>query len=183
MSKQVKGTMVKLMVKAARANKNGDYDNILTDDAKNLVSQRILDSIWYSYEAYRSIHDAVVKIDGRDNPKILNQWGQKFGEGIMTSIYKNTIVDSDIEKLLERYRRFHTLVYNWGEIKTEKISETQINITYERFERDWEFFYYIAIGWMQRFMELCIGKKVNFRILKQSWNGDTATTFTLYWNS
>jgi len=101
----------------------------------------------------------------------------------MTSIYKNTIVDSNIDKLLDRYKRFHTLVYNWGEIKTEKISETQVNIIYERFEKDWEYFYYIAIGWMQRFMELCIGKKVSFRILQKSWQGAPTTKFTLTWNA
>ena len=53
----------------------------------------------------------------------------------MTSIYKNTIIDSDIDSLLDRYIYFHLLVYNWGEITTEKFSEKQINIDYERYER------------------------------------------------
>ena len=60
MEQIVKGTMVKLMVNVVRANESGDYEKLFTDDAKELVSQRILDSIWYPYEIYRNIHDAVV---------------------------------------------------------------------------------------------------------------------------
>ncbi|MFX1276590.1 MAG: hypothetical protein ACFFBP_03370 [Promethearchaeota archaeon] len=183
MEKKVKGSLFKLMVKAVRANKSGIYDTLLSDEAKRITEQRILDSIWYPYEVYRNIHDAVVKVDGKNNPKILVEWGKRFGEALMTSIYKNTMVDRDIEILLDKYQRFHPLVFNWGEFKAKLTSDNQIKIIYENFQKDWQDVYYIAIGWVLRFMELCIGKKIEYKIIKKSWEGDDSTEFILFWSS
>ncbi|MFX1503129.1 MAG: hypothetical protein ACFFDH_19370 [Promethearchaeota archaeon] len=180
--KKVKGSSVKLMVKAAKGNWSEIYEEILTDEAKKLLGHRILDATWYPYEVYRNIHDAVVLVDGKKNPKILHQWGYKYGEVIMTTIYKNTIVDTSIEKIIDKFRIFFKLTYNWGHIKMNKISDTKVIISYEDFERDWEYFYYIANGWMLRFLELCLNKSISYELIEKSWEGADSTKIMFSWN-
>ncbi len=182
MLKKVKGSLVKLMVKPIRANKSGAYDDILSNEGKELINQRIFDSIWYPYEAYRNIHDAVAKVEGNNNQKVLFQWGQRFGEILMTSIYKNSISDADPTIAMDKYARFHKLVYNWGVIKPQMLSDYHMIVTYEDFERDWELYYYISSGWMYKYLELCLKKPVHFKFYKKSWETADWTTYDFSWS-
>ncbi|MBN1800442.1 MAG: hypothetical protein JW891_02995 [Candidatus Lokiarchaeota archaeon] len=179
--KKVKGSLVKILVRSVRLNKTGAYDHILSSEGQELVHQRIFDSIWYTYEAYRNVYDAVAKIEANNNQKILFQWGQKFGEIIMTSIYKNSMIDNDVSQAIDKYARFHKLVYTWGRIKPELLSDYHLIVTYEDFERDWELYYYISSGWMHKYLELCLKKPITFKFYKKSWEGADWTTYDFMW--
>lgn len=179
--KKVKGSLVKLMVKPIRANKSGAYNGILSSEGTELINQRIFDSIWYPYEAYRNIHDAVARVEGKNNPKILFQWGQKFGEILMTSIYKNSLSNINVMRAMDKYVRFHKLVYNWGQLIPELLSEFHLIVTYKDFERDWDMYYYISSGWMHKYLELCLKKTVTFKFYKKSWEGADWTAYDFTW--
>lgn len=179
--KRAKGSMVKIMVISARLNKTGIYQEILTEEAKKMLNERIFDSVWYSHEPHREIFDAVCKIEAHNNPKILIEWGKKFGESIMKSIYRGSIVEGSIKRVLDKYARFHKLVYNTGTIVSEVIAENHVIVSYTEFEKDWEVFYYIALGWLLKYLELCTGKKISHKIIKKSWEGDNATSFEFSW--
>ncbi len=164
-----------------RVNKTGVYDDILSDQGRELVGERIFDSIWYAYETYRNVHDAVAKVEAKNNPTILFQWGQKFGDALMTSTYKNTVSNIDVESAIERYKRFHKLVYSWGSLIPELLSDNHLIVTYEDFERDWEPYYYVSSGWMYKFLELCLNKKITFKFHKKSWEGAKWTAYDFSW--
>ncbi|MDD1778968.1 MAG: hypothetical protein LUQ65_12455 [Candidatus Helarchaeota archaeon] len=181
--KQVKGSMLKMIIKSIKANKSGIYDNMLSDKAKDLLSQRILDSIWYSFEVYKECFNALSQVEGKNNPLVIVQWGRHRSEELMTSIYQSAIIKTNLKIATENYKRFHRTVFNFGEIEIEIISDHEILVIYKDFERDFENFYYISIGWIQRFFELCLGKKVTYKILKKSWEGAESTQFSLSWAS
>lgn len=179
--KKVKGSLVKLIIKAIKANKNGAYDHILSNEGKELINQRIFDSIWYSYKAYRNVHDALAKVEARNNPSVLFQWGQKFGEALMSTIYRRTLSGVNAMDAIERYTRFHKLVYNWGQLIPEFLSDSHLIVTYKDFERDWELYYYVSSGWMHKYLEMSIKKPVTFKFYKKSWEGADWTAFDFTW--
>ena len=181
--KQVKGTMLKAIVKAIRADKSGQYDNILSDKAKVFINQRILDSIWYPFKLYKECFNALSKINARGNKNVLVEWGKAESEKIMPRVYSHIIIKGDPTVAMEKYARFHKMVFDFGEIQYEQMSDNQIIVDYKDFEPDFENFYYIAIGWIEKFIQLCIDKIPNYELLKKSWEGDDFTQFELSWIS
>ena len=177
--------MVVTIVKSIKANriKKVEYDKILSDKAKKLLSQRILSSSWYPFEEYRECFDALCDIEVKNNPINLNQWGHAEAIHWFTTIYQSTVVKGDPKLAVEKYSRFHKMVFNFGEIVTEFISDTEINFTYTDFIRDWKNFYHIAVGWAQKFIELSIDKEVNYSFLNKSWKGEGWTKVKLSWSS
>ncbi|MFX1276587.1 MAG: hypothetical protein ACFFBP_03385 [Promethearchaeota archaeon] len=183
MERKVKGTLVKLIIKGIKSDKFNakDYDNILSDEAKELVNKRILDSIWYPFDAYYECYHALTTIFARESKEILIKWGQQFGEAVMSTIYKNIIVEGKVDKLLEMYPRFHKLLFNFGKLQLEKVSDNEVHIAYIDFEPKFEYWFYTSIGWMQKSFEMCLKKKVKFEFLKKSWEGDKITQYILTW--
>ncbi|MFX1276591.1 MAG: hypothetical protein ACFFBP_03365 [Promethearchaeota archaeon] len=183
MKKQVKGTLLKIVVIPIRANKSGVYDDILSDAAKSFITQRILDSIWYPFELYKELYNALSIVEGKENPKTLMRWGNQYCEMAMTSTYKLSVVKGDIKRSMEKYRRFHNLVYNFGKILVEFPADNQLIVTYQGVDRDFKNWYYIAFGWLEKFVELCINKKPTLKILNKSWEGGSITQCLLSWPS
>jgi len=78
--RRVKGVLLKFFVKSIRANKSGIYDNLITEVDMQTVNKRILDAVWYPYEAFKNYFNAVCKVDAKDNVKIIQKWGYKRGK-------------------------------------------------------------------------------------------------------
>ncbi|MFX1377129.1 MAG: hypothetical protein ACFFA0_15085 [Promethearchaeota archaeon] len=181
--KQIKGTMIVNVIRTIRADKSrmDQYNRILSDRAKDLLKQRILSSAWYSFETYKECYDAMCSIVGKNNPRLLNEWGHNEADRWLTTIYKAVVTRGDPQLAAEKYSRFHRMVFNFGEFKREFISDTEVDFTYIDFPRDWENFYHLAVGFVQQFIELTINKKVNFRYLNKSWQGKGWTKVRLSW--
>ena len=185
MERKVKGTLVKLIVKGIKSDKTNkiNYDNYLSDEAKELLDNRILDSVWYSFDTYFEIYFALAKFYAKNNNEIFIKWGHEFGQALMSTIYKNIVNKGNLDKLIEKYPRFHRLVFNFGNIVMEKVSNNEISVSYRDFEPKFEFWYYTAVGWVQKSIEMCIKKKVNYKFLKKSWIGDEYSEFKLYYEN
>ena len=93
----------------------------------------------------------------------------------MKSIYKSTIVKGNIKKSMEKYARLHNLLYNFGKVLPEFPSDNQLLVIFKDFEPDFKNWYYIAFGWLESFIELCLGKKTSHEIKKKSWNNEDST--------
>jgi len=77
--KQIKGSMIKTIVRAMRADKSGIYNKLLSDKAKELYTQRILDPVWYPFDTYKECFNALYQVDGKNDPRIITQWGRAEG--------------------------------------------------------------------------------------------------------
>ncbi|MFW9988243.1 MAG: hypothetical protein ACFFC3_06270 [Candidatus Odinarchaeota archaeon] len=181
--KEVKGTIFVTIVKSIKANPNsrGKYDDILSDKAKELLNQRILVATWYPLEQYREIYDAICLFEGKNDPKILHQWGRDEANRWFTTVYKFSVIEGDLKLATEKYSRFHRMVHNYGEILSEFLSDNELVFTYKDIPRDWKNWYLIAAGYANRFIELCINKKVNFFFLNKSWINNKWTKLKLSW--
>ncbi|MFX1376165.1 MAG: hypothetical protein ACFFA0_10155 [Promethearchaeota archaeon] len=182
--RQVKGTMLAMIVKSIKYNKSkkDEYDRILSNKAKEFLNQRILSSSWYPYELYKELYDALCFVEARNNPRVLNQWGREQADRLMSTVYKVSLFKGDLKLAVERYSRFHRMVFNFGEIDTKFISDTKIIFIYPNFDPSWENHYHTAAGYAQRFIELCIDKKPDFTFLKKSWKGEGWTEIMLSWS-
>ncbi|MFX1399056.1 MAG: hypothetical protein ACFFAS_18680 [Promethearchaeota archaeon] len=181
--RKLKGYLMKAIVKAIKADKvhEKEYDELLSDRTKQFLNQRILDSVWYPWDVYSELYQAIIKIVAKNNPKIVAKWGHDFGEKVVSKFYKNIIDEGNAIKLAEKYPRFHKMYYNFGSISHEWISDNEIIYTLNDFDPKFELFFYLNIGWTQLIFEMCVKKKVNYKFLKKSWKGDDVTQFKLFW--
>lgn len=179
--KQIKGTMFKTIVRFIRKNKSGKYDELLSDEAKEYIKQTILDSKWYPFEIYKECAGAVYKVEAKNDPAILKQWGIVFGKELFSTIYKSQARAADAKDAIEKFNQFIELAFNFFEIIPDFISDNKLKITFKEFDPDWEYFYYIASGFLQEFVELSINKKVTAEIVVKSWEGAGTTQIMLSW--
>jgi hypothetical protein len=173
--------MVKLIVKGIRANKTGVYDQILSEQAKELVFQSVVDPVWYPFELFKEVLDALCQVDAKNDPKVIMQWGRQRGQELVTAIYKHSLSDANIKTALDAYTRFHKSVFNFGEVEGTIVSDHEIQLSYNHFDAEWSNFFYLATGWQQEFFQLCIGKTVAYRFLKKPTKGAGGTQISLTW--
>lgn len=185
MERKVKGTLVKIITKGIKSDKahEREYDRLLSNGAREFLNQRIMDSVWYSYEMYYELYHTQIKVVANDNRDIVIKWGRDFGEGIMSTIYRNLISSGDAKKLVRMYPRFQNMLFNFGKTSFEWIADNELLYTLSDFDPSFEMWYYTTLGWTQRSIEMCIDKKVDYRFVKKSWEGDDATQFILFWSS
>jgi hypothetical protein len=180
--KQVKGTMLKRTAISIKANKTGAYDKLISDRSKELLAERIVDPAWYPFDLYKECFDALCQVEANNDRRIILQWGKKLGEDLLTSIYKASITDLNIQAALSSYVRFHRRIYSFVEVEGKIRSDHEVEIIYKDFEPDWTNFYHIATGWVQRFFELCLGKQVKYQVVKNPTKGIESTHIILSWS-
>ncbi|MFX1236288.1 MAG: hypothetical protein ACFFAS_18720 [Promethearchaeota archaeon] len=183
MEQKINGTFVKIVVKGIKSDKahQEEYDKLLSEEAKNFLKQRVLNSVWYSWDLFSELIKALIKVAAKDDKKIVKKWGADFGEGVIFVIYKNIIDEGNVKKLAEIYPRFHGLMYNFGTLSVDTISDNEILFTYRNFNPGFELFYDALVGWTQWTLEMCIKKKTSCEFLKKFWEGDEVTQFRLTW--
>jgi hypothetical protein len=173
--------MFKMIVKAIRANKSGVYDNILSAKDREFLSQNILSASWYPFDIYKRAFNALAEVMAKDNTDTWIQWGRMEGEATMTTIYKATIVDGDPHMAMEKFKRFFKLMYDFGELVIERISDKEMTITWKDFDPDFKVLYYVGIGWVERFLELCGARDLKSQFLTKSWEGAKETKIQVLW--
>ncbi|MFX1376542.1 MAG: hypothetical protein ACFFA0_12090 [Promethearchaeota archaeon] len=183
--KKVKGSLMVMVVKAIKASRSkwDDFNRILSDKAKEVLDRRVLVASWYPFELYKECIDALMLIEARNNPKTLVQWGHAEGKRSLTTIYRATITKGDIETAVEAYSRLYRMLFNFGEVETKIISDNEATFTFKNFINEWQYFYYITVGWIQEFIELATSKKTEYTFLNKSWVGEGWTTFKISWPS
>ncbi|MFX1500192.1 MAG: hypothetical protein ACFFDH_04415 [Promethearchaeota archaeon] len=182
---QIKGSIFQMIVRSIKANHNkvGEYESILSDKAKEFLNKRILSGSWYPLEVYRELYDTLCFIEAKNNPKILHQWGVVEAQRSLSTIYRSLVVKGDLKRAIEKYKRFHSMVYTFGDVLPKIISNNEIIVTYKDTPRDWENWYQMITGFVTKFFELCFDKEVNYTFLSKSWNGGDWTEIRYSWAS
>jgi hypothetical protein len=173
--KQVKGSILLPWVKAIKANKSGIYDNLLTRETKEAISKLILSSSWYPFDIYKNCFNTIAQVEGKGDRNLCREWGRAYSESIMKSVYKSSIVKTDPQAIMDRFKLVMKSMFNFGQLKYELSSNNRMIITVEDFDPDFELFYYIIIGWLEKYIELCLGKPVQAEFIEKSWEGSPVT--------
>ncbi|OLS13196.1 MAG: hypothetical protein RBG13Loki_3177 [Promethearchaeota archaeon CR_4] len=103
-----------MIVKAIRAYKTVEYDQLLSGPAKELMSQNIIDPTWYSFDLFKECFDALCKVEVKNDSKVILQWGRARGKELIDSLYKHAVSDANLKTALDNYTRFHRSVFNFG---------------------------------------------------------------------
>ncbi|MFX1275133.1 MAG: hypothetical protein ACFFAT_08830 [Promethearchaeota archaeon] len=181
--KNIKGSLLKNFVIAIRANRSGVYEEFITDEDWKIINQRILDAAWYPYETFKNCFNAVCKVEAKDNIKIIEQWGYDYGNHILDRIYKEPMRKRDLETAMNSYNGLFKLWFNFGKQHGEIISDNEIHVFIEDFDKDFRLFYYNAIGWMRGFFNKYLSTRVTTEFLEKSWEGADKTVVKITWNS
>ncbi|MFX1238746.1 MAG: hypothetical protein ACFFAS_13335 [Promethearchaeota archaeon] len=179
--KKTKGTFMQYIVKGIKSNKTGAYNKILSKKAKKLLSQNILPSDWYPFEIYKEFLNALAKVEARESMDVVRSWGHDFGKKAMTELYAQIIEKGDVRSALDKYKRFSRIVFNFGIITIDFISGSDVIVSYRDFDSDFKVYYYLAVGWIEKFVELCTGVMPKSTFLLKSWEGAEITKFRISW--
>ena len=179
--RQVKGSMFLIFAKVINADKKGTYDKYLTDQDKAVLSKLVLPSNWYPFETYKNCFLAVSQVVVNNNPEKLKDWGRDFAESTLTTIYKSLLLKKDAQSALDAYKLQLKNQFNFGKVDSEMVSENEMIITIEDFDNTFEPWFHVAIGWLERLIQLVIKKPVRSEFLKRSWQGGPATVFKMNW--
>ncbi|OLS13192.1 MAG: hypothetical protein RBG13Loki_3173 [Promethearchaeota archaeon CR_4] len=171
-----------MVVKAIRVNRTGAYDQLLSEEAKELVAQNIIDPLWYSFDFFKECFDAECQVDAKNDPKVILQWGREGGKALLKEIAKQGGSDANLKTALDNYTRYHRSLFNFGEIEGTIVSDHEVHLAYNHFDPEWVNFFYMATGWQQEFFHLCIGKNVTYRILQRPMKGAEVTQISLTWD-
>lgn len=178
---QVKGSMLIDFAKAIRADKTGAFDKFLTDQDRTVLSQRVLPANWYPFETYKNCFTAVSRVVAKDNPETLKEWGRQYGAATMTSIYKIILQKKDARSAMAAYQSVLKSQFNFGRMESKMVSDNEMLIGVIGFGDDFKVWYPVALGWMERTIQLIINKPVRSDIVDHTWEGAPAEVFRLRW--
>ncbi|MFX1275136.1 MAG: hypothetical protein ACFFBP_16265 [Promethearchaeota archaeon] len=181
--KHIKGALFKYFIMNIRANKSGLYDNMLTEEEKEIVNQRILDAIWYPYEQFKMIFSRVAKVEAKGDLNNIIKWGYKHAQKTIDRMYKDRMKKRSLKLAISTYDHLFKLWFDFGKQESNIISDNEINISFMDFDDDFDLFYYVASGWIQSFFEAYLGTKIKTKFLQKSWEGADKTTINVTWNS
>ena len=175
--------MLKNFVIIIRSNKTGIYNNILDEEEKEIVNQQILDAIWYPYDYYKSLFSAVAKIEAEGDPKKIEQWDFNYAKQAVDRIHKRTTRKRSLRHAITSYNALIKMWFNFGVLKENIISDNEINVEITEFDNEFDFHYYILMGWLRAFYGSYLDTSVSGKFLQKSWEGYGNTIINLTWNS
>ncbi|MFX1238745.1 MAG: hypothetical protein ACFFAS_13340 [Promethearchaeota archaeon] len=179
--KQARGSIFKSVVRGIKSDKTGMYGNLISDEAKKILSKRVLSSSWYPFHIYKECLNAVASLGVKNNMDLVKQWGVDYFDELLPTIYKEGIQGEDIKKSMDKYKRFLKMVYNFGEVLAEYPSDNELIITYKDFDADFEVLYHILRGLTEKYIELSVGNKTDSIYMEKSWEGENSTTIKFQW--
>ncbi|MFX1275842.1 MAG: hypothetical protein ACFFBP_05345 [Promethearchaeota archaeon] len=179
--KQVKGSIFVSIIRGIRSNKTGLYDDILSKEAKDLVSKRMLNTSWYPFEIYKECLNAVARFGVKGDMDVIKNWGFDYYNELVPTIYKEGIKTKDIKEAMETYKRFFGMIYNFGTILIDFPSENELVVTYKDHDPNFEVVYVIWSGLTENFVESCVDKKCTSSFIEKSWEGAELTKLRITW--
>jgi len=178
---QVKGSALIPCAKAIKADKSGAYDKLLSQKTKDAISKLVLPSSWYDWEIYKNCLNAIAEVEANNDENIIREWGRISSEGIMGSVYKSSIIKGDLVSAMERFGFVHKSIFNYGTLKTEFVSDNEMIFSIEDFDSSFKTIFYIIIGWLEKYIELCLEKPVQAVFIEKAWEGNSITIIKLTW--
>jgi len=181
--KKIKGSLFKAWAIAIRANKSGVYEHLISEEDKKIISQRILDAAWYPFATFKTCINAVCEVEANNNVETIEKWSYNYGKRALERTYKAPMRKTDLNTALKSYNSLFRLWFNFGNQHGEIISNHEVHITIENFDKDFKTFYHSAKGWMHSFFEAFLSKKVTSSFIEKTWEGADKTVIKITWNS
>jgi len=102
---KMKGSLMLGYVKFFKSVKDERMPSYLTDQDRQVLAERILQSSWYPAETARHVIRALFEVAGKENPDAARQWGRFSAQSIVPTTYKSFIKPGDPSETLKSFRR------------------------------------------------------------------------------
>jgi len=178
---RVKGTILIDFVKTIKADQTGVYDAYLADEDRELINSRILPSAWYPYDFFINCFTAVAQQLAKGDMKVVHEWGRIYGEAIITGVYRGMVKEGAPMDSLKKYGTHIRNLFDFGEIEVKPLTDSSAEIMIRGFKPDFEPQYHMMAGWVERSLELCGAKDINFTLKQKTWEGDPQTSAEISW--
>jgi hypothetical protein len=178
---RVKGSLFVEFVKTIRANKTGIFDRYLTQEDREIISQRILSNIWYPYETFKHCLTAVCEVIAKNDLEVVKEWGRLYGQAIMTTLYVSILKQGNPLSYINHIGLLVRNFFDFGRV--EIVIESETRAVYKIFDFDPEYapVHYLLNGWIERTTEICGAKKLKCETISKSWAGDDCTSIRFSW--
>ncbi|MFH1809348.1 MAG: DUF2378 family protein [Pseudomonadota bacterium] len=180
---QVKGSMLTEWVRTVRADRSGELAARLPPQLRAMLDTRVLPSLWYPFEFYKACFLIVFELRGGGDLRLARSWGLDYGQQILDRVYPATIRPGDPLAGLCAYERLFSSFFDFGSVQVEAVGEREVRLTVRDFDRDFEPFYHLLGGWMERVVQLCRGEQASVQFEQRSWDGATATGYLVRWST
>jgi hypothetical protein len=178
---QVKGSVLIDFVKTIRADKSGVYDRYLTDEDKRLIQQRILPSAWYPFDTFKNVFQAAFEVLAKGDLEKVREWGRAYGEVITKTIYKGLLKKGQPMEHLKRYPTAIRNFFDAGSIEVKEVSKNEAEMILKGFDTGFVPIFYIMFGWLEKTLEMCGAKNIQFETLEKAWEGAPQTRIRMSW--
>jgi hypothetical protein len=178
----IKGSVVIPVVKAIKSDKSGVFDKYLTNKDREIISQKLLPSMWYPFETYKHCINGAFEVYAKKNPEVIREWGRNVAQEAMTTIYAAFVTKRNPLDFLNTYEKIHKSFLDFSSV--EVIPEKENQVLFKLLDLDPECipFFYLIQGWLERGMELCGAKNTKLEFVSKSWEGKPDTSLRITWS-
>ena len=168
------------IIRTIRSMKDRPWEQHLSEEAKQLVSQQILPSQWYPFEPVLSCILAVYNLVAGGRPELVKEWGKINSKRLIETIYRTTVKDPGAAlKRLE-------IIANRNLIKGLTMEYVEVSPKHSRVkfadaDPKTEVIYYFIQGWIEAIIELTGGKNGRATITDKHWEGSKDTVIDVVW--
>ncbi|OGP60345.1 MAG: hypothetical protein A2V67_09750 [Deltaproteobacteria bacterium RBG_13_61_14] len=178
--KQMKGTTVIDIIRTIKSMKDRPWEQHLSEEAKQLVSQRILPSQWYPFEPALSCIWAVYNLVAGGRPELVKEWGKINSKRLIETIYK--VPEKDTAAALKRL----DIIANRNLVKGLTVEYVEVcpkhsQAKFADADPKTEVIYYFIQGWIEGVIELTGGKNGRTTITDKHWEGSKETVIDVVW--
>lgn len=179
--KQVKGTAVLDIIRTIKSMKNVPWGQHLSEEAQQLVSQRILFSQWYPFEPVLSCILAVYHLVAGGRPELVKGWGKINSKRLIETIYRTPRQDT-----AAALKRLNTIA-NRNLVKGLIMDYVEVSPKHYRAkiadaDPKTEVIYYFIQGWIEAIIELTGGTNGRTTITDKHWEGSKETVIDIVWD-
>jgi uncharacterized protein (TIGR02265 family) len=175
--RQIKGTLVVGMVKTVRRDKSGTILERLGEAERNLCRSQILPAMWYPFETYKKLFNAVVEVVAGGDLELVRQWGRVYSEEVVSTVYRSAIVPGDPIACLAKYEALFGNFYSFGTLTVERRGPAEAKLSIRDFDPGWEPAYHLIRGWLEQTLVLGGAREPTVDFEARSWQGDPETRY------
>ncbi|HUT54827.1 MAG TPA: hypothetical protein VM658_15655 [bacterium] len=180
--KKIKGTTIVDVVKTIRSLDGLPWDEHLSDEAKQLVSQRILASQWYDFGPALLCIRAMYKLVGKEDPELARQWAKANSRRMVEETYRGFVGARDLDASIMRFSTMaRSNLVRGLEFEMEKIGDRHYRVTFMDDDPGTEVIYYFIQGWLEMLVEISGVSNYSVRFLEKHWEGSKRTAIDIEW--
>jgi len=183
LEKKVKGTFFVDYVRMLRAKKGVDWSQYLEPGDMRYLSERIIETEWYPFDAFERMGLAVLTETAGGSMEPVHLWGRAIVDR-MFSVHRSLICDNNPKESMIRFQVARGNLFNFDPVHVLVILDnySKIELAYGMGRKAEEAACRQAAGYFERLLELAGATNVSHRFTRRAWDGAPSTILEFEWS-